>query len=87
MLKNKIGNDMANVGMDIPFEKDIKKGYEKAKAAHIHFEKCKALRKSRNEKFNKVRILYWNLMFLLSGICIVSVGRLVFEIIQILKMQ
>lgn len=87
MLKNKIGNDMINVGMDVPFHKEIAERGKEAKAAFAHSEKCKALRKSRNEKFNKVRILYWNLMFLLSGICIVSVGRLVYEIIQILKMQ
>ena len=87
MLKNKIGNDMVNVGMEIPFQEEIRSGYNKAKTAHVHSEKCKALRASRREKFNKVRILYWNLMFLLGGICIVSVGRLIYEIIRILKMN
>ena len=87
MLKNKLESGIADIGMDIPFQKEIGNNHKVAVAKHIHSEKCKALRKSRNEKFNKVRILYWNLMFLLSGICIVSVGRLMYEIIQILKMQ
>ena len=87
MLKNRIENEVKNMGMEVPFQEDIKKGYAVAKKAHIHSEKCKSLRKSRHEKFNKVRVLYWNLMFLLGGICIVSVGRLMYEIIQILKMQ
>lgn len=87
MLKNKLENNMVNVGMEVPFHGEIKNGYNKARVAHLHSEKCKSLRKSRHEKFNKVRILYWNLMFLLGGICIVSVGRLMYEIIQILKMQ
>lgn len=86
MLKNRIENEVNQMGMDIPFQNDIKKGYAKAKAAHIHSEKCKELRARRNKQFNKVRVLYWNLMFLLSGICIVSVGRLIYEIIRIIKM-
>ena len=86
-LKNKLENGVQEFGMDIPFQKEIKEGYAVAKKAHIHSERCKTLRKSRHEKFNKVRVLYWNLMFLLGGICIVSVGRLIYEIVQILKMQ
>ena len=87
MLKNKIGNDMMNVGMDVPFQEELKANYSKAKTQFLHSKKCKELRARRNKQFNKVRVLYWNLMFLLSGICIVSVGRLVYEVIQILKMQ
>lgn len=86
MLKNKLESEVIN-GMDIPFQKEIKKGYEKAKAAHIHSERCKRNRKSRNEKFNKVRILYWNLMFLLTGIVLISVGRIMYDVVRILKMQ
>lgn len=86
MLKEKLNSEVVN-GMEIPFEKEIKAGYAVAKANHIHSQKCKALRASRREKFNKVRILYWNLMFLLGGICVVSVGRLMYEIVQILKMN
>ena len=86
MLKNRIENEVNQMGMDIPFQNDIKKGYAKAKAAHIHSEKCKELRARRNKQFNKVRVLYWNLMFLLSGIVIVSVGRIVYDIIRITKM-
>ena len=86
MLKNKLESEVIN-GMEVPFQKEIRSGYEVAKAAHIHSQKCKKNRESRRKKFDKVRVLYWNLMFLLSGICIVSVGRLVYEIIQILKMQ
>lgn len=87
MLRKRIENEVNEMGMDIPFQEEIRKGYAVAKAAHIHSERCKRNRKSRNEKFNKVRILYWNLMFLLGGICVVSVGRLMYEIIQILKMN
>lgn len=86
-LKNKLENGVQEFGMDIPFQKEIKEGYAVAKKAHIHSERCKALRASRHKKFDKVRILYWNLMFLLSGICIISVGRLIYEIIRILKMN
>nr|DAN71915.1 MAG TPA: hypothetical protein [Caudoviricetes sp.] len=86
MLKEKLNSEVVN-GMEIPFHSEIKNGYNKAKAQYLHSEKCKRNRASRNQKFNKVRVLYWNLMFLLGGICIVSVGRLIYEIIQILKMQ
>lgn len=85
MLKEKLNAGL--VDMEVPFANDIKKGYVEANKKHIHSEKCKTLRKSRHEKFNKVRVLYWNLMFLLGGICVVSVGRLMYEIIQILKMN
>lgn len=87
MLKNRIESEMKNVGMDVPFQEDLKANYSKAKTAYLHSEKCRRNRKSRNEKFNKVRVLYWNLMFLLGGITLVSVGRLMYEIIRILKMQ
>ena len=87
MLKNRIESEMKNIGMDVPFQEEIKAGYNKAKTQFLHSKKCKELRASRHEKFNKVRVLYWNLMFLLGGICLVSVGRLMYEIIRILKMQ
>lgn len=86
MLKEKLNSEVVN-GMEIPFEKEIKAGYAVAKANHIHSQKCKALRASRREKFNKVRILYWNLMFLLSGIVIVSIGRILYDVIRIIKMN
>lgn len=86
MLKNKIGNDMANIGMEIPFQEEIKAGYKVAKAAHIHSQECKRRREIRNKKFNKVRILYWNLMFLLGGITIVSIGRILYDVVRIIKM-
>lgn len=85
MLKEKINSGL--IEMEVPFEKELKANYSKAKTQFLHSKKCKELRKSRHEKFNKVRVLYWNLMFLLGGICIVSVGRLMYEIIQILKMN
>lgn len=87
LLKNKLENGITEFGMDVPFQKELAERGKEAKAAFAHSERCKRNRKSRNEKFNKVRILYWNLMFLLGGICIVSVGRLMYEIIRILKMQ
>ena len=37
MLKNKLESEVIN-GMDVPFQNDIRKGYEKAKAAHIHYD-------------------------------------------------
>ena len=86
MLRNRVENEVKNMGMDIPFEKEIKAGYAVAKANHIHSQKCKALRASRREKFNKVRILYWNLMFLLSGIVLISVGRILYDVVRIIKM-
>jgi hypothetical protein len=86
MLKEKLNSEVVN-GMEIPFQKEIKEGYAVAKKAHIHSEKCRRNRESRHKKFDKVRVLYWNLMFLLGGICVVSVGRLMYEIIRILKMQ
>ena len=84
MLKEKINSGL--IEMEVPFEKEIKKGYAEAKARHIHSCECKRRREIRNRKFNKVRILYWNLMFLLGGITIVSVGRIVYDIIRIVKM-
>ena len=86
MLKNKIGNDMMNVGMDVPFHKEIESNHKVAVAKHIHSEKCKAMRAKRNRQFNKVRILYWNLMMLLTGIVVVSVGRILYDIVRIIKM-
>ena len=86
MLKNKIGNDMMNVGMDVPFHKEIESNHKVAVAKHIHSEKCKAMRAKRNRQFNKVRILYWNLMMLLTGIVVVSVGRILYDVVRIIKM-
>lgn len=86
MLKEKLNSEVVN-GMEVPFQKEIKEGYAVAKAKHIHSERCKRNRKSRNEKFNKVRILYWNLMFLLTGIVLISVGRIMYDVVRILKMQ
>ena len=84
MLKEKINSGL--IEMEVPFEKELKANYSKAKTQFLHSKKCKELRARRNKQFNKVRVLYWNLMFLLSGICIVSVGRLIYEIIRIIKM-
>ena len=86
MLKNKIGNDMMNVGMDVPFHKEIESNHKVAVAKHIHSEKCKAMRAKRNRQFNKVRILYWNLMMLLTGIIVISVGRILYDVVRIIKM-
>lgn len=86
MLKEKLNSEVVN-GMEIPFEKEIKAGYAVAKANHIHSQKCKAMRARRNKQFNKVRILYWNLMFLLTGIVLISVGRIMYDVVRILKMQ
>lgn len=86
MLKNRVESEVRNMGMEVPFANDIKKGYVEANKKHIHSERCKVLRAKRNKQFNKVRVLYYNLMALLAGICIVSVGRLVYEIVQIIKM-
>ena len=85
MLKEKLNSEVVN-GMEIPFEKEIKAGYAVAKAKHIHSERCKALRAKRNKQFNKVRILYWNLMMLLTGIVIVSIGRILYDVVKIVKM-
>ena len=85
MLKNKLESEIIN-GMEVPFQNDIRKGYEKAKAAHIHSSECKRRREIRNKKFNKVRVLYWNLMMLLTGIVVVSVGRIMYDIVKIIKM-
>lgn len=87
MLKNRIENEVKNMGMEVPFQKEIKEGYAIAKAAHIHSQECKERRARRNKQFNKVRILYWNLMFLLAGITLVSVGRLMYDVVRIIKMQ
>lgn len=87
LLKNKMESGIKEFGMEIPFQKEIESNHKVAVAKHIHSEKCRRNRKSRNEKFNKVRVLYWNLMFLLSGIVIVSIGRILYDVIRILKMQ
>lgn len=87
LLKNKLENEITEFGMDVPFQKELAERGKEAKAAFAHSEKCKRNRESRRKKFDKVRVLYWNLMFLLGGICVVSVGRLMYEIIQILKMN
>ena len=86
MLKNKIGNDMMNVGMDVPFHKEIESNHKVAVAKHIHSEKCRRNREIRNKRFNKVRVLYFNLMALLTGIVVVSVGRILYDVIRIAKM-
>lgn len=86
VLKNKLESEVKNIGMEVPFHSEIKEGYSKAKAKYIHSEKCRIMRAKRNKTFNKVRVLYWNLMFLLGGITIVSVGRIVYDIIRIAKM-
>lgn len=86
MLKNKLESEVIN-GMEVPFHSEIKAGYKVAKAKHIHSEKCKAMRARRNKQFNKVRILYWNLMFLLTGIVLISVGRIMYDVVRILKMN
>lgn len=87
LLKNKLENGINEMGMDVPFQKELAERGKEAKAAFAHSEKCKRNRKSRNEKFNKVRILYWNLMFLLTGIVLISVGRIMYDVVRILKMQ
>lgn len=86
MLKNKLGNDVQGFGMDIPFQKEIENNHKVAIAKFEHSKKCKIKRENRRKKFNKVRILYFNLMALLTGITVVSVGRIIYEIIQIAKM-
>ena len=84
MLKEKLNAGLNE--MEVPFHSEIKAGYKVAKAKHIHSEKCKAMRARRNKQFNKVRILYWNLMMLLTGIVVVSVGRILYDVVRILKM-
>ena len=86
MLKNKLGNDMVNVGMEVPFQEEIKAGYNKAKTQFLHSKKCKELRASRHKKFNKVRVVYFNLMVLLTGIILISVCRIMYDVIRIAKM-
>ncbi len=86
MLKNRIESEMKNVGMDVPFQEEIRNGYNKRKAQFLHSEKCRRNRESRKQKFNKVRVLYWNLMMLLTGIVVVSVGRILYDVVRIIKM-
>lgn len=86
MLKNRIESEIKDFGMEVPFANDIKKGYVEANKKHIHSQKCKALRASRHKKFDKVRVLYFNLMALLTGIVLVSVGRILYDVIRIAKM-
>lgn len=85
MLKNKLESEVIN-GMEVPFQKEIREGYAVAKAKHIHSCECKRRREIRNKKFNKVRVLYWNLMMLLTGIVVVSVGRILYDVVRIIKM-
>ena len=87
MLKNKIGNDMVNVGMEIPFQKEIEINHKVAVGKFLHSKKCKIQRERRHQKFNKVRVLYFNLMALLTGIVLVSVGRILYDVVRILKMN
>lgn len=86
MLKNRVESEVKNMGMEIPFQREIKEGYRVAKAAHIHSQECKRRREIRNKKFNKVRVLYWNLIALLTGIVLVSVGRIMYDVVKIIKM-
>lgn len=86
LLKNKMEAEVIN-GMEVPFQKELNERGVKAKAEYAHSQKCKKARERRNKQFNKVRILYWNLMFLLGGITLVSVGRLMYDVIRILKMN
>ena len=85
MLKNKLESEVIN-GMEVPFQEEIRSGYNKRKAQFLHSEKCRRNREIKNKKFNKVRVLYWNLMFLLGGITVVSIGRIMYDIIRIAKM-
>lgn len=82
MLKNKLESEVIN-GMEVPFHSEIKEGYKVAKAKHIHSQKCKVLRESRHKKFNKVRVVYFNLMALLT----ISVCRIMYDVIRIAKMN
>lgn len=84
MLKEKLNAGL--VDMEVPFANDIKKGYVEANKKHIHSEKCKVLRAKRNKQFNKVRVLYYNLMALLGGIVVVSIGRILYDVVRIIKM-
>lgn len=86
MLKNKLGNDVNGFGMDVPFHKEIESNHKVAVAKHIHSQECKRRREIRNKKFNKVRVLYFNLMALLTGIVVVSVGRILYDVVRIIKM-
>lgn len=85
MLKNKLESEVIH-GMEVPFHKEIESNHKVAVAKHMHSQECKARRAKRNKTFNKVRVLYYNLMALLTGIVIVSVGRIVYDIIRITKM-
>ena len=85
MLKEKLNAGL--VDMEVPFHGEIKNGYNKAKAQYLHSEKCKVLRESRRKKFNKVRIVYFNLMALLTVIILISVCRIMYDVIRIAKMQ
>ena len=86
LLKNKMESGIKEFGMDIPFQKEIESNHKVAVAKFEHSKKCKRNREIRNKKFNKVRVLYWNLMFLLGGITVVSVGRILYDVIRIAKM-
>lgn len=86
MLKNRIENEVKNMGMEIPFQKEIGNNHKVAVAKFEHSKKCKRNREIRNQKFNKVRVLYWNLMALLTGIVLVSVGRIMYDVVRIIKM-
>ena len=86
MLKNKLGNDVNGFGMDVPFQEEIRSNHKVAVGKFLHSQECKKNRARRNKTFNKVRVLYWNLMFLLGGITIVSIGRIMYDVIRIAKM-
>lgn len=87
LLKNKLENGITEFGMDVPFQKELSERGKEAKAAFAHSEKCKRNRESRRKKFDKVRIVYFNLMALLTGIILISVCRIMYDVIRIAKMQ
>ena len=87
MLKNRVESEVRNMGMDIPFQKEIKSNHKVAVGKFLHSKKCKIQRERRHQKFNKVRVLYFNLMALLIGIVLVSVGRILYDVVRILKMN
>lgn len=86
MLKNRVESEVRNMGMDIPFQKEIESNHKVAVGKFLHSKKCKIQRERRHQKFNKVRVLYWNLMFLLGGITLVSIGRIMYDVVRIIKM-
>lgn len=87
MLRNRIENEVKGFGMEVPFQEEIRSNHKVAVGKFLHSKKCKIQRERRHQKFNKVRVLYFNLMALLTGIVLVSVGRILYDVVRILKMQ